>query len=99
MARGSGFGALGKNFIVVRNAQHRIFRLRLGNLVRSGAGLCRALVPMRRVVEEGPTIHCLAPMRIVQPQNRQDCDGLTFWNTEAVWQSKTIGLPQNFGNL
>jgi hypothetical protein len=25
MARGSGFGALGKNFIIVGNAQHRIF--------------------------------------------------------------------------
>jgi len=27
MARGSGFGALGKNFIIVGNAQHRIFGL------------------------------------------------------------------------
>jgi hypothetical protein len=25
MARGSGFGALGKNFIIVGNAQHRIW--------------------------------------------------------------------------
>ena len=34
MARGSGFGALGKNFIIVGNAQHRIFGL------RSGKGRC-----------------------------------------------------------
>jgi hypothetical protein len=35
MARGSGFGALGKNFIIVGNAQHRIFGLRFGYLIRA----------------------------------------------------------------
>src|SRR5215471_14234303 len=37
MARGPGFGALGKNFIIVGNAQHRIFGLRFGYLIRATA--------------------------------------------------------------
>jgi hypothetical protein len=42
MARGSGFGALGKNFIIVGNAQHRIFGLRFGYYPRDYELLLRA---------------------------------------------------------
>ena len=71
MARGSGFGALGKNFIIVGNAQHRIFRLRIAYLIRAGAGLFCAIAPMPSVVKEGPRFHFLAPLQgvVFQPQN------------------------------
>jgi hypothetical protein len=45
LARGSGFGALGKNFIIVRNAQHRIFGLRFGYLIRATTSFFCALTP------------------------------------------------------
>src|SRR5215831_19161625 len=48
MARGSGFGALGKNFIIVRNAQHRIFGLRFGYLIRATTSFFCALTPVPR---------------------------------------------------
>ena len=44
MARGSGFGALGKNFIIVRNAQHRIFGLRFGYLIRATTSFFCSLI-------------------------------------------------------
>jgi hypothetical protein len=69
MARGSGFGALGKNFIIVRNAQHRIFGLRFGYLIRATTSFVCALTPVPRVVKEG--FHFLAPLQggVFQPQN------------------------------
>jgi hypothetical protein len=71
MARGSGFGALGKNFIIVRNAQHRIFGLRFGYLIRATTSFFCALTPVPRVVKEGPRFHFLAPLQggVLQPQN------------------------------
>jgi hypothetical protein len=83
MARGSAFGALGKNFIIVGNAQHRIFGLRFGYLISATTSFFCALTPVPRVVKEGPRFHFLAPLQggVLQPQNnyhivkRQDCDG------------------------
>jgi len=51
MARGSGFGALGKNFIIVGNAQHRIFGLRFGYLICATTSFFCALTPVPRVVK------------------------------------------------
>ena len=61
MARDSGFGALGKNFIIVGNAQHRIFGLRFGYLIRATTSFFCTLTPVPRVVKEGPRFHFLAP--------------------------------------
>jgi hypothetical protein len=70
MARGSGFGAFGKNFIIVGNAQHRIFGLRFGYLIRATTSFLCALTPVPRVVKEGPRFHFLAPLQggVLQPQ-------------------------------
>jgi hypothetical protein len=46
MARGSGFGALGKNFIIVGNAQHRIFGFRFGYLIRATTSFFCVLTPV-----------------------------------------------------
>src|SRR5215475_12653525 len=62
MARGPGFGALGKNFIIVGNAQHRIFGLRFGYLIRATTSFFCALTPVPRVVKEGPSCP-LQPIR------------------------------------
>jgi hypothetical protein len=48
MARGSGFGALGKNFIIVGNAQHRIFGLKFGYLICATTSFFCALTPVLR---------------------------------------------------
>ena len=71
MARGSGFGALGKNFIIVGNAQHRIFGLRFGYLIRATTSFVCALTPVPRVVKEGPRFHFLPRYKggVRQPQN------------------------------
>src|SRR6266487_1881871 len=50
MARGSGFSAFGKNFIIVGNAQHRIFGLRFGYLIRATTSFFCALTPVPRGV-------------------------------------------------
>jgi hypothetical protein len=63
MARGSGFSALGKNFIIVGNTQHRIFGLRFGYLIRATTSFFCALTPVPGVVKEGPRFHCLAPLQ------------------------------------
>src|SRR6516165_1023503 len=63
MARGSGFGALGKNFIIVGNAQHRIFGSRFGYLIRATTSFFCTLTPVPRVVKEGPRFHFLAPLQ------------------------------------
>ena len=39
-----GFGALGKNFIIVGNAQHRIFGLRFGYLIRATTSFFCSLI-------------------------------------------------------
>jgi hypothetical protein len=62
MARGSGFGALGKNFIIVRNAQHRIFGLRFGYLIRATTSFFCALTPVSSI---SPARHVLCAS--VQP--------------------------------
>jgi hypothetical protein len=53
--------ALCKNFIIVGNAQHRIFGLRFGYLIRATTSFFCTLTPVPRVVKEGPRFHFLAP--------------------------------------
>jgi hypothetical protein len=50
---------LDEKLIIVGNAKHRIFRLRIAYLIGAGAGLFCALAPVPRVVKEGLLIHCL----------------------------------------
>ena len=57
--------------IIVGDAQHRIFGLRFGYLIRATTSFFCALTPVPRVVEEGPRFHLLAPLQggVLQPQN------------------------------
>src|SRR6516162_9477053 len=63
--------ALGKNFIIVGNAQHRIFGLSFGYLIRATTSFFCSLTPVPRVVKEGPRFHFLAPLQggVFRPQN------------------------------
>ena len=70
-----GFGALGKNFIIVGNAQHRIFGLRFGYLIRATTSFFCALTPVPRVIKEGPRFHFLACYKVGTPAATSQVDG------------------------
>src|SRR5262249_55580695 len=93
MARGSGFGALGKNFIIVGDARHRIFRLRFGYLIRATTSFFCALTPVPGVVKEGPRFHGLAPLQdgVLQPQNNSPRRG---GSRRRMWRHALASAPE-----